>query len=101
MADAGLTHLAAPSRHSCATPRAVSARDTPRGPESETGQAAAEDDELLEPLLPLPLDLAEELDELEEEEGVDESAEDVDELEPFADPEPLPDEEEDDRLSVR
>jgi hypothetical protein len=75
-----------------------------RGPGRESDQAAAEDDELLE--LPLPLDLAAEPDELEED--VEELVEVAGELEPFDDPEPLPDEEEpladeedDARLSVR
>jgi hypothetical protein len=53
---------------------------------------------LLEPLPPLLLDLVEDSDEPEEDgdEGVEDG-----EFEPFDDPEPLLDDEEDDRLSVR
>jgi hypothetical protein len=75
-----------------------------RGPGWESDQAAAEDDELLE--LPLPLDLVAEPDELEED--VEELVEAAGALDPFDDPEPLlegdeplADEEDDARLSVR
>jgi hypothetical protein len=66
--------------------------------ERASDQAAAEDAELLEPLPPLLLDLVEDSDEPEEDgdEGVEDG-----EFEPFDDPEPLLDDEEDDRLSVR